>query len=248
MPLAPSSRPALPSPVLPPAPSPLPLPRLHPNPVSCKLGDRGRAFIIELDFIYGHFYCFVRAARAEELLGSLCHGQVTDRGAGKRGAERGDAPATAPGPRHAARMLCCKFSVPCPPLCPGTQRARIFCFPIMCRVNFPALMGSGLGFAQQRGAVTGVPAAALGTSLALKFPGCEACCFVEAEQNRLLNLMSKLICQAGAVLFPSAVQVLSASAAHLDMPVTVRLGIARPHQQGCNLARIWLLPHKDFFV
>lgn len=60
--------------------------------------------------------------------------------------------------------------------------------------------------------------------------------------------MSKLICQAGAVLFPSAVQVLSASAAHLDMPVTVRLGIARPHQQGGNLARIWLLPHKDFFV
>lgn len=57
--------------------------------------------------------------------------------------------------------------------------------------------------------------------------------------------MSKLICQVGAVLFPSAVQVLSASIAHLDMPVTVRLGIARPHQQGCDLAPR-LFAHKGF--
>ena len=68
---------------------------------------------------------------------------------------------------------------------------------------------------------------------------------MEVEQNRLLNLTSKLICQAGAVLFPSAVQVLSASTAHLDAPVTVRVGIARPRQQGCDLAP-GLFPHKDF--
>lgn len=59
--------------------------------------------------------------------------------------------------------------------------------------------------------------------------------------------MSKLICQAGAVRFPSAVQVLSASTAHLDAPVTVGLGIARPQQQGCGLAPR-LFPHGDFVV
>lgn len=59
--------------------------------------------------------------------------------------------------------------------------------------------------------------------------------------------MSKLICQAGAVLFPSAVQVLSASGAHLDAPVTVGLGIARPHQRGWDLAPR-LFPHKDFLL
>lgn len=51
---------------------------------------------------------------------------------------------------------------------------------------------------------------------------------MEAEQNGLLNLTRKLICQAGAVLFPSAVQVLSASSAHRDTLDAVRLGIARP--------------------